>query len=381
MFHIYTTVAFIYLLWRFVLPLPVSRGVKVVAAIALLAISKYHLLSQVFFGNMFSPELPFLVVLALGWLFCAFVLLVTFTVLGDFAYVLYFLIQRAHWSRQSANWWRGTALAAAALLSAVGVAQAISVPRVHRVELGLQNLPAEFEGFRLVQLSDLHISPLFPRSWTQAVVERTNALAPDLLVVTGDLIDGSTEARRNDVAPLAALRARHGVLAIPGNHEYYFDDPAWESEFKALGMHMLTNQHRVISEGDGRLTIAGVSDQVAPSYGHPGPDLTRALTGAPSTAPTILLSHRPVDAATNARAGVALQLSGHTHGGMVRGLDLVAGPANDGYVSRAYSVGDMQLYVSNGTGLWMGFPIRLGVPSEITEFTLRRAAANAIKPS
>ena len=115
-FHIYTTVAFIYLLWRFVLPLPVSRGVKVGAAIALLAISKYHLLSQVFFGNMFSPELPFLVVLALGWLFCAFVLLVTFTALGDLAYVLYFLIQRAHWSRQSANWWRGMALAAAALL-------------------------------------------------------------------------------------------------------------------------------------------------------------------------------------------------------------------------------------------------------------------------
>ena len=249
---------------------------------------------------------------------------------------------------------------------------------MHRVELGLKNLPAEFEGFRLVQLSDLHISPLFPRSWTQEVVERTNALAPDLLVVTGDLIDGSTEARRNDVAPLAALRARHGVLAIPGNHEYYFGYPAWESEFKALGMHMVTNQHRVISEGEGRLTIAGVSDQVAPSYGYPGPDLTRALTGATPTAPTILLSHRPVDAANNARAGVALQLSGTPMAAWSAVWTLWPGQPTTATFSRAYSVGDMQLYVSNGTGLWMGFPIRLGVPSEITEFTLRRAAANSI---
>lgn len=142
-----------------------------------------------------------------------------------------------------------------------------------------------------------------------------------------------------------------------------------------LGVRMLENEHVVLNRGEGQLTIAGITDTVAADYGHEGPDLQRALAGAPQST-TILMSHRPNGAAANAAAGIALQLSGHTHGGMVRGLDLVARPANEGFVSRAYRVGSMHLYVSNGTGLWEGFPIRLGVPSEITELRLKRALEN-----
>ncbi|MEG2632358.1 MAG: metallophosphoesterase, partial [Comamonas sp.] len=237
----------------------------------------------------------------------------------------------------------------------------------------VKNLPAALEGFRLVQLSDLHISKLFQQDWVQGVVERTNAIDADLIVVTGDFIDGSVQARRDDVAPLAQLQARHGVLGIPGNHEYYFDYAAWKARFEELGVRMLTNQHAVVQHGTAQLTVAGIADAVATLYGYEGPDLPKALAGAPADAPVVLLSHRPAGAARNAQAGVALQLSGHTHGGMVLGMEPVFGPPNEGYLTRGYRVGDMQLYVSNGTGLWMGFPIRLGIPSEITEFVLTRA--------
>jgi predicted MPP superfamily phosphohydrolase len=268
---------------------------------------------------------------------------------------------------------RCASAAVLAVLSAVGVAQALQLPGVSRVELRVVNLPAKMEGFRVVQLTDLHIGRLFHAGWASQVVDRANALNPDLLLVTGDLIDGTPEARRPDVAPLARLRAAHGVVAIPGNHEYYFDGTAWMRELQGLGMRMLVNQHVVVRVGDAELVVAGVVDEAALRFGMAGPDLPAALRGAPVGAPVILLSHRPAGAREHAQAGVDVQLSGHTHGGMVRGMDQIVRLANGGYVSGRYYVGGMQLYVSNGTGLWNGFPLRLGVPAEITELVLTRA--------
>jgi predicted MPP superfamily phosphohydrolase len=106
----------------------------------------------------------------------------------------------------------------------------------------------------------------------------------------------------------------------------------------------------------------------------PNPDLAAALRDAPAEAPVILLDHQPRMAAETAKRGIALQLSGHTHGGMVLGLDRLVARANGGFVSGHYHVGGMQLYVNNGTALWPGFALRLGRPSELTVFTLRRRA-------
>ncbi len=97
--------------------------------------------------------------------------------------------------------------------------------------------------------------------------------------------------------------------------------------------------------------------------------------GISKEAVTILMAHRPDGARENAKAGVDLQLSGHTHGGQVLGLHYIAQYANDGLVSGLYPIGGMQLYVSNGTGLWNGFPIRLGRPAEITQIVLRARSA------
>src|SRR5690606_31434638 len=237
--------------------------------------------------------------------------------------------------------------------------------------IAVPGLPPGFDGYRLLQLTDLHISRLFPAGWTRSVVDRANASGVDLMVVTGDFIDGSVAMRRADVAPLADLQAPDGVYAIPGNHEYYFGYRDWMRHLAGLGLRMLPHTHALVSRGDGRRVIAGVTDLSAPAAGEEGPDLDVALARAPAGAPVLLLDHQPKNAAHAAARGVAIQLSGHTHGGMIRGLDRLVARSNAGFVSGRYDVSGMTLYVSNGTGLWPGFALRLGRPPELTRITLR----------
>lgn len=369
MFHLYLGLAYLYVVWRFVLVLPLGRPSKVLLSVMLLVASNYHLIQIVAFGTMFSPEMPRLAVVLAGWAFAAFVLLFVVTLLTD---LVYWTLAVFKIPAKRLVTWPSRCLTAIAvmLLAGLGVYQAILVPQVRHVEVEIPELPASMDGLRVVHLTDLHISRLFQAPWVEEVVARTNALNPDLVLISGDLIDGTVAARKADVAPLDKLTAMLGVIAIPGNHEYYFNQGDWNAEFQRLGIQMLVNQHAVIGAGENALVIAGVADEAATRFAQPGPDLSKALANAPKTAPIILLKHRPAGAAQSAKAGVSLQLSGHTHGGMIIGLDQLVRSANEGFVSGLYRVANMQLYTSNGAGLWNGFPIRLGVPAEITEFTL-----------
>lgn len=272
--------------------------------------------------------------------------------------------------------WQYAAVLVALVLAAVAVSQAMRVPPLKDVTVAIPDLPHGFDGYTILHLSDLHISRLFPAAWAQAVVARANDLGTDLIVVTGDFIDGSLAARRADVAPLSDLRARDGVWAVPGNHEYFFDHDAWMRHLAGLGIRVLANAHTILTREGGALVLAGVTDRSAPATGHPGPSLDAALAGAPAGAPVVLLDHQPANAARSAARGVALQMSGHTHGGMIRGLDRLVARGNAGFVSGAYRVGGMLLYVSNGTALWPGFALRLGRPSELTRITLRTPSSH-----
>lgn len=386
MFHIYLLVVWAFIVWRLVLPLNLRVAPTCAIGVALLVLMQHHLVSRLVFGNMFSPEVPFPVLVSIAWAFGACVLLFAITVLSDGALLIGRLCGLRLMARQL-NVLRLASLGLVMLGAGVGVHNALQVPVVSRVELAVTNLPRELDGLKVVQLSDLHISRLLQADWVASVVARTNALRPDLIVITGDLIDGTVAARTADVAPLRSLQAPMGIFAIPGNHEYYFDEPAWKRAFTDLGMRVLSNEHvEVVAResiagnvaGNGRaqrrsgtIVIAGINDVEAKAHGLPGPDLEAALRGVAGGHTVILLDHRPADVLAHAQRGVDVQLSGHTHGGMIRGFVAALRRANDGYVSGLYQVAGMQLYVSNGTGIWNGFPMRLGVPHEITEFVLR----------
>ncbi|WP_300357495.1 metallophosphoesterase [uncultured Pseudoalteromonas sp.] len=368
MFHIAITVGYLYLLWRFVWRLPLSRAFRTGMAIALLFVSEYHLLLTWVFGNMFSPEMPHWAILITSGAFCFFVLLLLLTLLVDILSVTWRCITKRSCIQYLGRWQISLFLTSLGL-TVIGVHQAVQVPQVKTVELTLPGLAQRYDGTRIVQLSDLHISRLFDSSWANKVVEKTNSLNADLIVISGDLIDGTVSNREQDVAPLQRLSAPLGVYASLGNHEYYFDASRWAEKFTQLGIKVLINEGTLI--GDDRFYLAGVTDEVASNFELQGPDLDAALKHAPQGLPKVLLKHQPQNALAVSQHGVGLQLSGHTHGGMIKGFDYLLGFFNQGLMSGQFLIGKMTLYVSNGTALWNGFPIRLGVPAEITEIVLR----------
>lgn len=371
MFHLFFGLPWLVVVTRFLLPLPWLWSVKLLVAALLLVAAQYHLVSRISSGSVFAPEFPRPLIIAFNVLFGAILLTAVFQVALD---LISLLLTPFLGRFPAAPPVLRYAIAIGALaLSAFGVSQAIRVPPVKTVEVAIAGLDPAFDGYRMLQLTDLHLSRLFPAAWAQEVVERSNALGVDLMLITGDFIDGEVERRRADIAPLQGLWAPDGVFAIPGNHEYYFGYDDWMRHDAGLGIRMLLNAHQVIRRGDASLVVAGVTDLTAIGRGLPVPDLGAALAGAPAGAPVVLMDHQPRRAEEAAKAGVALQLSGHTHGGMILGLDRIVARANNGYVSGRYDVGGMTLYVNNGTALWPGFAIRLGVPSELTIITLRRA--------
>ncbi len=372
MLHLVFSVPCLYVLIRFVAPLPWPLSMRIALGAAMLIASQYHLWCRLSSGSVFSPEFPRPLILLFNWAFGAIVLLAAFLLVIDLGSLIVAAARQRFAPFPMPL--RYVAAGFAGILAAIGVAQATRLPTVRDLTVEIANLPPAFDGYQIVQLTDLHISRLFPQSWARAVVQRTNTLNADLIVVTGDFIDGSVAARTRDVAPLRDLAARDGTWFIPGNHEYFFGYAAWMRHLAGLGLRPLVNSHTLLSRGADRLVLAGVTDLSAPETGNAPPDLNAALAGAPAKVPVLLLDHQPKQALQAAGLSIVLQLSGHTHGGMIRGLDRIVAMANGGYVSGRYDVAGMTLYVSNGTALWPGFALRLGVPSEVTRITLKPKA-------
>lgn len=279
-------------------------------------------------------------------------------------------VQRRPFSRTAV----GGALAGLALCVAIwGTGEATRVPEVRTHEIVIPNLPAALDGLVIVQLSDIHIGPLLDKGWLRAVVEKTNEQSPDIVVITGDLIDGYLHALASSVAPLADLRAKYGVYGVTGNHEYYFNAPEWLPVFAQLGIRMLANEHHTLTIKGATVVMAGVNDVTSPDF-DPQAASEQALRGAPETV-RILLRHRG-DRSLNT---VQLQLSGHTHGGLVFFMRPLVALLNGGCVGGLYTLpqgeqqGPGQLYVSPGTGVGNSFACRIGVPSEISRLVLRAA--------
>jgi uncharacterized protein len=266
-------------------------------------------------------------------------------------------------------WWRQArtvAVAAAGVLSLVALVQGLRPPEVRRHLVTVRNLRPEHDGLRIVQLSDLHLGPFLRSRWLERRVAQVEALRPDVIVVTGDLVDQDASLAESVVPPLRQLRARLGVWGVTGNHEYYAGLDRSLRTFEASGISVLRDSATEIAPG---LVMAGVDDLSARrQFGVDGHPVDRAVAQRPPGA-TIFLCHSPWQAERAAELGVDLMLSGHTHAGQIWPFTYLVRMAYP-YVVGRFDVNGMTLLVSRGTGFW-GPPMRLFRRAEIATITLR----------
>ena len=368
----------LYLTFRLILPLPLSAAAKTVMSALLFAAALKQQFFLYFGGDFFSPELPVWVIVAYGGAFCALFMMFLFTLCKDIFLLAAAVLRcfcRAVPAFHTGPGAAAVIIALSLICTVYGVYEAQRMPREADVRIALDKLPREFDGFKIVLLSDLHISASRRADFAREVSDAANALSPDLILIAGDFIDGRVDIRSGDVLPLAALHARCGVFGVLGNHEYYFGPAEWKSFFEErLGIKILLNGHTVVSQKGADLVVAGVADEAARRFpGRELPDVKKALSGVSQDTCVILLDHQPRKAVRNAAAGVSLQLSGHTHGGMAPLISSLVKKFNGGFLRGLYDVGGMKLYVSPGTGIWNGFLVRIFDPAEITVITLTKA--------
>ena len=383
-FLVFPFFAWLIVLWFGVRPLRLPRAWAIAFAVLLFLASQKFVVYAVLGGDAFKPELPETFIHVTGWAYSSFMLFVglvcTAAIVKGLAW--FFLNPRQREAMRATQGIRRrqfVAGLAAAGTAGWGVWEGIRVPRIKRTEIEVEGLPRAFDGFRIVHLSDLHCSAAARREHMKGIVAQANTLNADIVCITGDFVDGSVEARREDLEPLKDLKSRLGVFGCAGNHEYYSGYRTWRPVFEELGISMLDNDHHVFVRGEARLVLGGIPDETACSPRYAGdsvtPDVVRTFEGAPEGC-RILMKHRPIHLSEHERHGVRLQLSGHTHGGACRGMDLlVAKMGNEDHLRGLYREERIALYVNPGTGQWAGFPLRLGVPAEVSELILRTPKA------
>jgi len=254
-----------------------------------------------------------------------------------------------------------------------GLRGGLRPPAIVRREIRIRRWPAALDGLRVAQISDIHIGPIRRRRFAERLTERVNALRPDLIAVTGDLVDGNVELIGAEVEPFRALHAPLGVYFVTGNHDYFSGVRDWTAKVRELGLRVLRNECVAIETRGSLFDVVGVDDHRGDFFGTEGrEDLEAALSGRDPARPALLLAHDPSTFKRAAHCGIDLQLSGHTHGGQIFPFGFFVRLVTP-FVAGRYRRGDAELYVSRGTGFW-GPPMRLFAPAEITEIVLRAEA-------
>jgi len=364
----------LYLYVRLFRSLP-SFSARLVALFFLLIAALFPAYAQFFGGGLASLRIPF-AAMCVGEFF-------TISLLNAFCLFLVrdiLLLPLCFWARSFSLRLcspRTTALllTLVAGLTLYGELHSLATPVVKESVLEVNRLPEALHGMRIVHLTDLHVANVFGTDRIEEIVKRSNALHADLVVLSGDLVDGTPERRGAALAALASLKAPLGVWACDGNHEHYGPYEAWKMEFSRLGIRFLRNENMVLRHKGVAFALLGLSDPAARRFAREGPDVKRACVGTEGLF-RIALVHQPRLARRLSEAGVDLMLSGHTHGGQTWLWSFIVSAANDGFVRGWYSVHGpkhpMALYVHSGTGLWSGFLQRIGTDNEIALITLKR---------
>ena len=357
----------LYEIFSLIIPLRLPVWAKILASLLLLSgLAKTYIRRTSSGFEIF--EMSYLVTLITTIIF-NFIIVALFTLLiKDAAYI----ISRIILHKAIPGHYASLFVFSIALVATIyGTWEALRLPDVKAQEVRVKGLGQELDGLRVALLADIHADILTNGEFVQKIVDRTNSLKPDIVLIAGDFVDGRVSERLRDIEPLKNLRAGLGVYGSTGNHEYYYDYYGWKKTLPELGVKMLTSEHVEISSGDSKLVIAGLPDPTGQSMGLDSRSLSQALEGVPENVPVILMDHQPREARENAKMGVSLQVSGHTHGGQMPGIYSLVKRANGGFVRGGYDVDEMRLYVSPGTSQWNGFACRIFDPSEITLFTLK----------
>lgn len=359
-----------YVFARTILPLPWRWRYKLPLLFFLLLIAnKFHVLHLFGGPRAFAPELPATVLFTAAYLYAALFFFAGLLLASEVVSGIFLLVRKcrrqpgANFPARFRNQLHCALLGIAMLIAAIGIWRGTATPDVREIHLAFDNLPPEAENFRIAVIADLHVDRCGGEGKLREIVRRANDAQPDLTLLIGDLVDGTVPELQEKLSVLSGLRARYGVFGVPGNHEYYSGFSDWKNFWKNTPIRMLLNE--AIPFPDHGIVLVGITDPAARRFRETAPDLDAAVSGIPLEPFRILLAHQPRFAPEAAARNIDLQISGHTHGGMIVGFDQLIGAFNGGFSSGCYSVNGMTLYVTNGSGIWSGFPIRLGREAEI----------------
>ena len=366
---------------RGILPSPMPQKSKIALSIVTAIVSSKFLIAYIITGKMFQePALPNFIIWSITWAFGVVFILFFLVIIKDLCFLITYLVNliTKKYSpiqiKTFFNYFTMGATALALLVSAFGLLSGLSSPSVKQQTIKINKLPKNLNNFSIAVLSDLHINSMTNKNDIEKIVEKTNQLNANIIVILGDVADGTTTELAEKLAPLAKCQAQNGVYGIVGNHEYYSGYHEYQKLFRNYNIKMLNNQFTNIGE----LALIGITDKVASTKNQPAkippPSLVKATKGSETFPVKVLLAHRPEVANDAKRYNIDLQISGHTHGGSIILFDQIVAAFNGGFCSGLYKLDNskLQLYVSNGTGIWSGFPFRFGHSSEITLIKLKR---------
>ncbi len=360
MFLIYSflfmSVIYGYVEWRLISLLAAPTSVKILLSLILLP-ALFNLWVILFFGD----SIPTWV----SKVFATSQILLVYLFAATFFLDLYRLIHPVY------NFIPNVVVICCILASVYASFNATLVPKVKEVELRTNLLSSEKPNLKIAQLSDFHIGQGFDGQWLDKTIEKTNSLKPDLIVITGDLIDNSPAVLGRDIKKLKKLNAPLGVYVVFGNHEYYHHPNEWKNFFKKIDLPVLKNENLTLSHHGQKITLAGIDFGMKYTDKKAELLLQETFKNSDQNTLRILLAHHPHVFKKTENYNIFLQLSGHTHGGMTFPVDMIVKLSNKGFLRGLYQNKNAYLYVSNGTGLWGGFPARIGTFNEITLITIK----------